>query len=75
MRKEGQSDVTKLIVAFRNFANASKIVAQELHVFNVKQKEISLEHDAGARFCIGRAESLRSNSLLESSILSIKRSS
>jgi hypothetical protein len=72
MRADGQPDMTKLIVVFRHFANASKIVAQELHVFNVKQKEISLEHNAGARFCI---QSLRSNRLLESSILSIKRSS
>ena len=50
MRTDEQPDMTKLMVAFRNFANASKIVAQEFHVFNVKQKEISLEYDAGARF-------------------------
>jgi hypothetical protein len=65
MLTDGQPDMTKLIVAFRSSANVSKIVAQELHVFNVKQKGISLEHDGGARFCTGGAESLRSNSLRE----------
>ena len=75
MRTDGQPDMTKLTVAFRKFANVPKIVAQELHVFNVKHKEIPLEHDPAARFSIGGAERLRSNSLLDSSILSTKLSS
>ena len=50
MRTDGQPGMTKILVAFRNSANASKIVAQKLHVFDMKQKEIYLEHDVEARF-------------------------